>query len=137
GEEIRDPGRQLPRSIFRGLWLIIAIYLSLNIAFIPVVPIARMANDPFVGATVARWVFGARGDSIIRGLMIVSVLGTANAILIQCPRILHGMSGDRLFPRAGDHVNAGGTPSVTLAVTAAVVLAFLFTGSFNAVLGLS
>ena len=137
GEEIRDPGRQLPRSIFRALWLIIAIYLSLNIAFITVVPIARMANDPFVGATVARWVFGARGDSIIRGLMIISVLGTANAILIQCTRILHAMSRERLFPRAGDYVNAGGTPSVTLAVTAAVVLAFLFTGSFNAVLGLS
>jgi APA family basic amino acid/polyamine antiporter len=137
GEEIRDPGREIPRSIFRALGLIIAIYLAVNIAYVWVVPAGRMANDPFVGATVAQWVFGDRGDTIIRVVMVVSVLGTANALIIEASRVLHAMSRDGLFPRVGRHVNAGGTPSVTLAITAAVVLAFVFSGSSGAVLGLS
>jgi APA family basic amino acid/polyamine antiporter len=137
GEEMRDPGREVPRAIFRGVLLIIAIYLLVNIAFVAVVPMNRMANDPFVGGTVARWVFGDRGDAIIRGLMIVSVLGTTNALFIATPRILHAMSRDGLFPRVGSYVNRGGTPAVALALTATVVLAFLFSGSFTAVLGLA
>jgi len=137
GEEMRDPGREIPRSIFRGIGSITAIYLLVNVAFVAVVPMNRMANDPFVGGTVARWVFGERGDAIIRGLMIVSVLGTSNALIIATSRILHAMSRDRLFPHVAARVNAGGTPTVALALTSAVVLAFLFTGSFNAVLGLA
>jgi basic amino acid/polyamine antiporter, APA family len=137
GEEIRDPGREIPRAIFRGLWLIIAIYMLLNIAFVAVVPMDRMANDPFVGGTVARWVFGDRGDAIIRALMIVSVLGTSNALIIAASRVPHAMSRDGLFPRVAGHVNAGGTPNVALAITAVVVLVAFFSGSFNAILGLS
>jgi APA family basic amino acid/polyamine antiporter len=137
GEEIREPGLEIPRSIFRGIWLIIAIYLLVNIAFVAVVPMNRMANDPFVGGTVAGWVFGARGDAIIRTLMIVSVLGTTNALIIATSRVLHAMSRDGLFLRIGSHVNVGGTPTVALAITAVVVLLFLLSGSFVAVLGLA
>lgn len=135
GDEIKNPGRELPRSIFRGLWLIIAIYLVVNLAFVAVLPMSRIANDPFVGATVSRWVFGARGDGIIRWLMIVSILGTANALLIEASRVVYAMSRDRLFPRMGERVNRGGTPSTALAITAAVSLLFALTGSANAVLG--
>ncbi|MEP7346479.1 MAG: APC family permease, partial [Gemmatimonadaceae bacterium] len=137
GEEIRDPGREIPRAIFRGISVIIAIYLLVTISFVAVVPMGRMAHDPFVGGTVAGWVFGDSGDAIIRTLMVVSVLGTSNALIIATSRILHAMSRDGLFPRVAAYVNEGGTPSAALALTAVVVFAFLFTGSFNAVLSLA
>lgn len=34
GEELKDPGREIPRGMFRGLYLIITIYLLLNAAFL-------------------------------------------------------------------------------------------------------
>jgi basic amino acid/polyamine antiporter, APA family len=135
GEELRDPGRAIPRSIFRGLLLIIAIYLLLNAAFLTVVPVGQMAGDPFVGGTVARLIFGQRGDTVIRIIMIVAVLGTVNAQIMAAPRILLAMARDGLFPSQATRVNAGGTPSVALGLSLLLIIAFLFTGSFDAVLG--
>ncbi len=135
GEELRDPGRAIPRSIFRGLLLIIAIYLLLNAAFLAVVPIRQIAGDPFVGGTVARLIFGSRGDTVIHIIMIVAILGTVNAQIMAAPRILLAMARDGLFPAQATRVNAGGTPSVALGLTLLLIVAFLFTGSFDAVLG--
>jgi APA family basic amino acid/polyamine antiporter len=135
GEEIRDPGRAIPRSIFRGLLLIIGIYLLLNAAFLAVVPVQQMAGDPFVGGTVARLIFGSRGDTVIRLVMVIAVLGTVNAQIMAAPRVLLAMARDGLFPERATRVNAGGTPSVALGLSLLLVAGFLFTGSFDAILG--
>lgn len=137
GEEMRDPGREIPRSMFRSVLLIIAIYLLVNLACLAVLPMGRIAGDPFVGGTVARVLFGASGDTIIRVIMIVSVVGTINAVLIALSRVLLAMGRSGLFPRHAALVNAGGTPYVALAVSATVIAIFLASGSFSAVLGLS
>ena len=137
GEEMRDPGREIPRSMFRSVLLIIAIYLLVNLACLAVLPMGRIAGDPFVGGTVARVLLGASGDTIIRVIMIVSVVGTINAVLIALSRVLLAMGRSGLFPRHAALVNAGGTPYVALAVSATVIAIFLASGSFSAVLGLS
>ncbi|HEY4321364.1 MAG TPA: APC family permease [Gemmatimonadales bacterium] len=136
GEEIREPGREIPQSIFRGSALIIVLYMLINAAFLHVVPAASMAGDPFVGATVARSIFGAHGDTIIRLIMVVSVLGTVNAQIMAAPRVALALARKRLFPAAVLKVNDGGTPTTALALTLVLVLAFVLTGSFNAVLGI-
>jgi APA family basic amino acid/polyamine antiporter len=137
GEELHDPGTQIPRAMFRGLLLIIAVYLSLNAAFLWVLPIARMAHEPFVGGVVAQALFGQRGDAIIRGIVIVSVLGTVNALLLAAPRILLAMGRDRLFAPQATRVNAGGTPLAGLLFSTAVGCAFLLSGTFTAVLAIA
>ena len=135
GEELRDPGREIPRAIFRGLAVIIAMYLLLNAAFLWVLPIARMANEPFVGGAVAEVLFGVHGDQIIRIIVIVSVLGTINGIVLGTSRGLLAMGRDGLFAHQVTHVNAGGTPSVALLVSTVTTAAFLLSGTFGAVLG--
>ena len=136
GEEVRNPGVEIPRSMFRGLLLVIGIYLLINLAYLAVVPVSRIAGDPFVGATMAKALFGPRGDTVIRVIMIVSILGTINAELMAIPRILLALSRDGLFPRWGERVNRGGTPHVALGLSLVVIAAFLLSGSFNAVLAL-
>jgi len=135
GEELRDPGREIPRGIFRGLAVIIPIYLLLNMAFLRVLPMARMANEPFVGGAAAHVLFGAHGGQIIRVIVIVSVLGTSNALVLMTARVLLAMGRDGLFARQATQVNAGGTPTVALLLSTLVTGAFLASGTFNAVLG--
>lgn len=134
GEEVKNPARDIPRSIFGGLALITVIYLLVNWAFVALIPMNRMAGDPFVGGTVARLVFGDVGDTVIRVLMIVSVIGTVNAQILAAPRILHAMGEDGLFPRQATRVNVGGTPSVAMVLSVGMVAVFLLTGSFTAAL---
>jgi APA family basic amino acid/polyamine antiporter len=135
-EDMLDPGVSIPRSMFRGVWMIIAIYLLLCVAYLTVIPVSRMAGDPFVAATMARSIFGSTGDTIISVIVIVSLLGAMNAQLMIMPRVLLAMSRDGLFPRFGARINAGGTPTIGLALSLAVVVAFLLTGSFTKVLAM-
>ena len=135
GEEMQNPGVSIPRSIFRGLLIIIAIYLLINWAFLTVVPVHQVAGDSFIGGTVAWLIFGPRGDTIIRLIMMVAILGTVNAQIMAAPRILLAMARDGLFPHQATAINAGGTPVVALAMSLALTGATLFTGSFSFIIG--
>jgi APA family basic amino acid/polyamine antiporter len=135
GEELRDPGREIPRAIFRGLAVVIPMFLLLNLAFLRVLPMTRMANESFVGGAAAQVLFGAHGDQIIRIIVIISVLGTINACVLTTARVLLAMARDGLFAHQAARVNAGGTPTTALLVSTAVTAAFLLSGTFGAVLG--
>jgi len=136
GEEVRNPGRDIPRATIGGVLLVLAIYLALNLAFLHVVPIDRMAGDPFVAGTAAAAVFGPNGDTVIRVLMIVSMLAAVNANVMMGSRVPVAMSRDGLLPGAMTHVNAKGTPTPALLLGSAVALIFVFTNTFNSVLAL-
>lgn len=134
GEELRDPGRDIPRAIFRGLLVITAVYLLLNLAFVWVLPMARMVNEPFVGGVLAAALFGERGNLIITAIVVVSLLGTVNAQMLSAPRMLLAMGRNNLFVPQATYVNRGGTPSVALALSSVVAAGFLFSRTFAAVL---
>jgi APA family basic amino acid/polyamine antiporter len=134
GEDLTAPERDIPRSMFRGLAVIIVVYLLLNLAFLRLLPMDQLAGANFAGGALAAVIFGQHGDAVIRGIMIVSLLGALNAQLLAAPRILYAMAGDRLFPSRGLVVSARGTPSIGLAVTLAVTALFLLSGTFTAVL---
>ena len=135
GEEIKDPGRDIPRATIGGVLVVLLIYLSLNVAFLRAVPIERMAGDPFVAGTAAAAVFGPRGDTIIRVLMIVSLMAAVNACHLMASRVPVAMSRDGLAPGAG-RVNEGGTPTAALAASTLVALAFIATNTIDTVLSL-
>src|SRR5688572_13601324 len=127
GEEVRDPGRNLPRTMIGGLMLVMAIYLLLNLAFLRVVPIAEMAGDPFVAATVATRLLGDTGDTVLRVLMIVSLLASVNANTMMASRVPYALARDGLFPKFFERVNAGGTPVVALFIGGLLSLLFIAT----------
>ncbi len=58
--------------------------------------------------------FSARRYAIIRVIVIVSVLGTINAVVLATARVLLAMGRDGLFAHHATRVNAGGTPTVAL-----------------------
>ncbi|MEO5627047.1 MAG: amino acid permease, partial [Dokdonella sp.] len=136
GEEIRDPGRELPRSMIGGVVLVLAIYLALNLAFLRVLGIEAMAGDPFVAATAAARLFGAGGDTVLRILMIISLIAAVNALQLMASRIPHAMSGDGLLPALMGRVNRGGTPVPSLLAGSVLTLVFVISGTFDAVLAL-
>jgi basic amino acid/polyamine antiporter, APA family len=136
GEEVRNPGREIPRSMVLGVALVILIYVAVNAAFIRVLGIGRMAGDPFVAASAAKALFGDRGDLVIRLLVLLSILGGMNACALQAPRVLLTMGRDRLLPRALETVNQGGTPSVAHWATVGIACGFIVSGTVNSVLAL-
>jgi APA family basic amino acid/polyamine antiporter len=133
GEEVRNPKRDVVRSMLGGVLLVIAIYLVVNLAYVYVLPMSQLAGEKFAAGAVATKIFGAHGDSTIRVLAILSLLSTINAYTLTAPRILYAMSCDELFARRAARVNRGGTPTVTLLISTIVAVLFIFR-SFEQVL---
>jgi APA family basic amino acid/polyamine antiporter len=134
GEEIKDPGRDVPRAIFASVFSIIGIYLLLSAAVAYVLPIGEIAGNDFaLGAAAAR-VFGNKyGDTVIRSIMIVSLISCINACQMFATRVIFAMSSDGLFFRSASRVNRGGTPVVALFLSTAIGIAFTVSKRFNQV----
>jgi APA family basic amino acid/polyamine antiporter len=134
--EVKDPGRDIPRAMAGGVGFVIAIYLLINLAILYVLPMSRLAGDPFVAGTAATAVFGPSGDTVIRTIMIVSALGAVSACQLMAPRVIFAMSRDGLMPVSVGRVNEGGTPTVSTVISTAVALAFIATNTFDTALAL-
>jgi APA family basic amino acid/polyamine antiporter len=127
-EEVEQPGKNIPRSLFGGILLIIAIYLLVNLALLYVLPIERIAGQDFAVGMVANEIFGKHGDTVFRSLTILSMLSALNAYHLMASRVLFAMSRDGLFTARGAAVNKGGTPSFALFVSVLVAVLFIAFG---------
>ena len=127
-EEVKDPGRDIPRSLFGGVLLIIGIYLLVNLALLYVLPISKIAGQEFAPGVAAEVIFGKHGDTIFRSLTILSMLSGVNACTLMASRVLFAVSRDGLFLQKAATVNKGGTPTIALLMSAVVALLFIVFG---------
>jgi basic amino acid/polyamine antiporter, APA family len=125
GEEVHDPGKAIPRSLFGGVLSIIAIYLLVNLALLHVLPVSKIAGQAFAAGAAAGVIFGQHGDSVFRILTILSMLSAINAYHLMASRVLYAMSRDGLVSHRAAAVNEGGTPTVALALSAAITVLFI------------
>jgi basic amino acid/polyamine antiporter, APA family len=134
-EEDAAPARQLPRSLFGGVLLVTSIYLLVNAGLLTVLPITAMASSTLPAATAIETIFGTRSGTLVTVLTLLMIVSIINAGFLTMPRTLFAVSRDRLFPRVGARVNAGGTPVVALMMTSATAVVFAATGTFERLLG--
>jgi basic amino acid/polyamine antiporter, APA family len=127
-EEVKDPARDIPRSLFGGVLLVIAIYLLVNLALLYVMPLGDIAGKDFAAGAAADVIFGRHGDVVFRSLTIVSMLSAINAYHLMATRVLFAISRDGLFTERAAVVNEGGTPAVALLMSAAVAVMFIVLG---------
>jgi APA family basic amino acid/polyamine antiporter len=127
-EEVTDPGRDIPRSMFGGVLLVIVIYLLVNLALLYVLPISKIAGQDFAAGVAAEVIFGRHGDTIFRSLTILSMLSAINACHLMATRVLFAMSRDGLLTKKAAAVNEGGTPTVALLTSAIIALLFIVFG---------
>ncbi len=130
-EENDNPSKDIPRSLYSGIILVIAIYTLLNIAFFYVLPVETLAESNLAAGDVANIIFGKKGAIIVTVISIFSLLSILNAFMMIPPRILYGLSRDGFFTTKGTLVNKGGTPIVALLVSSLFSLCLIFIGSFE------
>jgi APA family basic amino acid/polyamine antiporter len=133
-EEVKDPDRDIPRSMIGGVLSVIAIYLLVNLAVLYVLPISEVAGSDLALGKAAQAIFGPNGDRIFRSLMILAMLSAVNACQLMATRVLFAMSRDGLFSTRGARANEGGTPTVALFFSTLVAVLFVLVGTDNQVL---
>ncbi len=119
--EIRDPARNVPRSLFVGLAFVIAIYLAVNALYLYAAPVATLSGAANAGELAAAVIVGPRGGGFVAAFVLISILGTLNATILVGPRIVYAMALDSLFLRVADRVHADyATPTGAIWLQAAV-----------------
>jgi len=106
GEEIRDPGRNIPRSLLMGMAVLIAVYVTMTLAYHFVLPMGAVASaspearhvDKAVAALYCRQLLGDWGVVGISILVMCSTFISLNGNALTGPRAYFAMARDGLFP---------------------------------------
>jgi len=130
-EETTDAGRNVPRALLLGVLLIIAVYLAVNAALLHVLSPAQLGASKLAAGDVLAVLFGPRARTAVALLATVAALGVLNTCMLVAPRILYGMSRDKLFVSLGGYVTRAGVPLPALWLSAATAMAFAGLGGFE------
>lgn len=124
--EIHEPHRNVPRSLFFGLAVCIAVYLTMNMAYLYAIPVETMRGMGNVGQAAAEALFGGAGGTAVAVFVVVSILGTLNATVLVGPRIAYAMALDGRFFGGVDRVHAvHQTPHVAILLQGFVAVVLL------------
>ena len=76
--EVKNPQRNMPIAILGGTWLVIGVYVLVNIAYYRVLTPDEVASYPAVGTEVIQRLVGDWGAKALAVLVAVSTFGTTN-----------------------------------------------------------
>jgi len=110
--EIKNPQKNIGRSLFLGTLIVTIIYVSANLMYLSVLPlneIAFAANDR-VGVAAAEKIFGNSGSLIIAVMIMVSTFGCNNGLILSGARIYYTMAQDGLFFKQAASLNRYSVP---------------------------
>ncbi|MBI3263526.1 MAG: amino acid permease [Acidobacteria bacterium] len=118
-EEIRDPGRNVPKALGLGTVAVIVIYLLLNLLYLYAMPGGDLAGLISGGArlidVVAERLFGFVTATLIALFTIISLAASVSAMVLAGPRVYYAMARDGLFFPAAARVHARyRTPAIAI-----------------------
>lgn len=119
GGELKNPHRNLPKGIIYGVFIVIAIYLLVNITYLSLLSIPQLeqiyAADKQIAAVEAvRSFWGQGGVVFISLLILVTTLGCTNASILTGARPYYAMAKDRLFFKPVAQLNRANVPGNSL-----------------------
>ena len=131
--EIRNPGRNLPLSLFLGTLVVTSLYLLANVAYLALLPMhdIQTAAQNRVGTAAAEVVFGNSAAYFMAGLIMISTFGCNNGIIMAGGRLFFAMASDRLFFRQAAIVNQSGIPAFAIWIQAGWASLLCLSGKYG------
>ena len=135
-EEMKDPQRDLPRAILIGVAIVVAVYVSANVAYVHVLTAPGLAATKTPARDLAAHVLGAHGADAMSVLVVVSTFGFLNLALMTAPRVYYAMAQDGLFFDAVARVSPRThVPVAAIATQALLAAAFALSNTYDQLLG--
>ena len=132
--EVRNPQKDLPRSLLLGTSFVMVLYVLLNHIFLYTTPMSEMVGQVEVGYISGVRIFGQTGAGIIAIGISFLLLSTISSYVFIGPRIMETMGEDYSYIRILSKNNSQGIPIYAFILQLAICLLFIFTSSFEQVL---
>lgn len=126
-EEIKNPERNIPLSIFLAIGTAFVIYLLGTIIMIGLVPIEQLAGNLTPAAITVELIFGEVGVVVISLAAFFAFTSVANAGILSASRYPWAMSRDHIFPNYFGKLNTSGTPTTSIITTTIIIMATIVT----------
>jgi amino acid transporter len=121
--DVRDPKRNISRSLVLGSVTVTLIYLAVTLAFLGALSLAGLRNSSAVAADTLSLGFGAWGEVGISLLICVSTLGAINGMLFAGARVFYGLGKEEhAFAWLGKWSDRFGGPVRSLLIQSAATL---------------
>lgn len=125
--EIKDPKKNIPRSLFLGTLIVTIIYILANIAYLSLLPLKgnpagvdafsqgiMFPSNDRVGAAAASMIFGDPAVVMMAALIMISTFGCNNGLILAGARLFYAMAKDGLFFKKAATLNEKQVPSKAL-----------------------
>ncbi len=132
--ELKNPKKDLPRSIIIGLGTTIVVYVLINLALINIMPMGAIITSEKPASDAAVVLLGSTGAKIISAGILISIFGALNGYLMTGVRIPLAMSQDRSIPFSKYFSKVhekSGTPVNAFIFETVLACLYVLSGSFN------
>jgi amino acid transporter len=134
GDEVKEPGRVIPRSILISLFAVAVIYLGINLSIIGVVPWREFvpASDAnptsnFVVAVFMQRLYGSTVAQVFTVMVLWTAFASVFALLLGYSRVPYAAANDGYFFKVFGKLHPrGGFPYVSLLVIGSIAIACSF-----------
>jgi len=133
-DEIRDPGRNIPRSLILGTVVVIFLYFLLNYIFLYTSPMEEMEGKIEIGFVSASYIFGEQGGRLMALLITLLLVSTVSAMIWIGPRVTMVMGEDYAILRFLSRKNKHNVPVVAIWVQTAITIVLIVSSTFEKVL---
>ena len=135
GSEVKNPQRNLPRSLLLGTGIVLLVYLLLNLFYVYAVAPGQMAGVISIGGLAVGNLFGKSFESILSLLIAFALFSSLSAYLILGPRVYYAMACDRcFFPFASSVHPRFKVPAKSILLQGLIAAVLVLFGTFDQIL---
>lgn len=148
--EIKEPQKNIPRSLILGTLLVTLLYILANVAYLCLLPIKgdpngidvfqrgiQFATNDRVGTAAASMIFGSTAVFLVAALIMISTFGCNNGLILAGARLFQAMAKDGLFFKKAEKLNRFNVPSNALYFQAIWASALCLSGTYGDLLDYS
>jgi APA family basic amino acid/polyamine antiporter len=145
--EVQNPRRNLPLALVLGTGMVTLLYVTANVAYLNVLPMAGTADaanviergimhatQDRVGTAVAEVIFGGGAGTIMAVAILISTFGCNNGLILAGARVYWSMARDGLFFKRAGTLNGNGVPAFALMTQAVWTTLLCLTGTYGQLL---
>jgi APA family basic amino acid/polyamine antiporter len=136
GGEVKDPTRNIPKGIVMGVFVVIFIYLLVNVTYMTLLSIPQLeqvhaAGNQIAAVEAVRSFWGTGGVLFISLLILLTTLGCTNASILTGARPYYAMARERLFFSGIAKLNKNNVPGSSLLWQGIWASVLVLSGTFD------
>jgi APA family basic amino acid/polyamine antiporter len=129
--EIKQPEKNVPRSLLVGTSVVIVLYVLLNAIFLATTPAQELKGQLEVALIAGKHIFGANGGRVAGAVICLGLISAISSMTWIGPRVTMSMGEDHWLLRLLGRKNRHGIPTNAIVLQLLIVNLLLFTRSFE------